>query len=191
MLAGFRVIRSDITADSILGASIADHDLVASDQRRSGDRIGFRRISSLHVPHRSSRALIQRHKSPVERSYVNFAIVKRYAAIHDIAAKEVGSRSVNVRIVRPFQFSGFGIESEDDAPGAGCIDDAVRNNWCRFQAARGSEFLAPYQSESGDCLFVDLVEGAEALVRMRAAVEAPILLSETRGRHHKDSAKRE
>jgi hypothetical protein len=54
-----------------------------------------------------------------------------------------------------------------------------------FKAACGAEFFAPNQADLGNTLFVDLIQLAEALVGVRAAGEAPVLISRESGQHQK------
>src|ERR1039457_6478558 len=93
------------------------------------------------------------------------------AAVYDVAAEEVGSLTGDFGVVGPLRLAGLRVKGENNAPGAGRVDDAIFRDRRGFEAPCSAEFLAPHQAEFRDGLLVDLVERAEALIGLSAAME--------------------
>src|ERR1039457_1945934 len=98
------------------------------------------------------------------------------AAVYDVAAEEVGSLTGDFGVVGPLRLAGLRVKGENNAPGAGRVDDAIFRDRRGFEAPCSAEFLAPHQAEFRDGLLVDLVERAEALIGLRTAMQAPALV---------------
>ena len=146
-----------------------DHSIVR-DERRGGDGVGLGWVGGLDAPYAGSGALVERDESPVERAYIDFAVVDGYPAVDHIATEKIGSLAGNLGIVAPFHLSCSGVEGEHHVPGAGGIDDPIFHDGRGFESARGPKFHAPRETEPRNGPFIDLVEWAEAPVGLRAAV---------------------
>ena len=73
LLAGFRVAGSDLSAHSVLRASVADDHIVSCDTPRRGDGIGRRGTGSLDAPHRRVAAPIERNEPSVQSPDIELA----------------------------------------------------------------------------------------------------------------------
>ena len=76
--------------------------LLSGDERRGGDGVGLGWVGGLDAPYAGSGALVERDESPVERAFIDFAVVDGYAAVDHIATEKIGSLAGNLRIVVHF-----------------------------------------------------------------------------------------
>ncbi len=80
-------------------------------------------------------------------------------------------------VVLPQLPAGARVDRVGDAPRSGRIHHAVDDERCRFEAALRCGLELPGESELRDVLVVDLIERAEALLVVVAAVRQPILVA--------------
>jgi len=118
--------------------------------------------------------LVQRDQPAIERSHIDLVAIERHAAVHHIAANEIGTLAPDLGIIAPQGFAGLGVHRIDHAPGAGGVNHAVLHQRRGFQSPRRSHFAAPGQPELGHRLLIDLVQGAEAVIVIGPAVHQPV-----------------
>ena len=105
---------------------------------------------------------------------IDLAVIERHAAVHHIAADEIGARARHLGIIGPADISRLCVDRIDHAPVAGGVDDAVFHQRRGFQPAGGAEFMAPGQPQLADGLLVDLVQRTEAMVVIGPPVHQPV-----------------
>ncbi len=131
---------------------------------------------------------IEGDEAAIERGDENFSAPNGDAAIDNVAAGVDGPLGRDLGIVRPEFFAGGGFDGEDFAPRGGEVHDAIHNDGCGLITAVTVEVHVPGQGELADVLIVDLLQGAEALFAVGAAVAHPVArviigVDEARGVH--------
>ena len=118
-----------------------------------------------------------RREPAVEHADVDLALVERGAAIDDVAAGDVVVLAMHFGVVLPQLLAGARVDRVGDAPRSGRIHHAVDDERRGFEAAVGRGLELPREAELGDVLVVDLIERAEALLVIVAAVRQPVLVA--------------
>src|SRR5215469_4393987 len=173
-LSRFGIEGRDVTAYAVLPAGIADNYQPLSDPRSAGDGVGSCAIRRMSSPYRSTGLLIECDESSVQRSHIYLAAVESNAAIHHVAADEIGVLARHFGIVRPADLSSLSVDRIDHTPGASGVNDAVLDKRCRFQTARGAHLMAPGQSELANRLLVDLIQRTEPMIIVGSPVHHPV-----------------
>ena len=176
LLSGLGFVGGHVAAHTVLGAPVSDDDRAARDPGRTGHCIvGAGRGRLRDPPHRSV-GPVEGDQAAVQQARVDQVAVKRDAPV-DVAAAGarppvflVGDR----RVPAPDLFAGGRIQGEDEAEGAGSVENAVGDQGGGLQPrARLGDLPAPGEAESVDVVRVDLVEGTVPCLRGVASVVEP------------------
>src|SRR6202011_811513 len=106
---------------------------------------------------------------------IDFAVPERDTTISDVATALDPGVSRHRRVEGPYLPSAGRVERKDLAPGARDIHDTVNDKRCRFLDAMGrTQVVVPRQLQLPDTLRVDLLQRAEPLLVVGAAVSQPV-----------------
>ncbi len=134
-LSGVEMIGGEVAAHAEIGTAIADHDQVAHDARRSGDRVGLAEVGGPDAPERVAIVGVERDQPSVEGAQVDASMGVGHAAIHDVAARMPGLPARHLGVVPPELASGPGVQGEDDAPGSGGVEGPVDDQGGGFETS--------------------------------------------------------
>ena len=164
LFAGGRVIGGHVAARAEVAAGIADHHQAVGDARGAGDRQGLAGLERAGGPHRRPGAGVQRDQPPVQRRQIDLAMPGREAAADRAAAGDPPVDRRHLGIVGPFGLAARRVIGGDDVPGGDVVEGLADDQGRGLDAAIGVEVRVPGQAQPSDGAFVDLGQGAEALL---------------------------
>ena len=175
-----QIVRGDIAPHAAVPhvrAAVADDHDVPGDLRGAGARVGEPMVDDgIDDPDRPAGGSIDRMQPPVARRHVHLAFPHRHAAVDEVAAGISRGEPVAFRIVAPDLPAARRIERIHIAPGAGAVHASVDHDRRRFLAAlRGSEVVAPGESELLHVAGIDVVQGGIISAALIAAAREPVL----------------
>jgi hypothetical protein len=131
---------------------------------------------------RGAPVTVEGDQTSIEHTDVDFTFVVRGAAIDDVAAGEVVVLAMDFRVVFPELLAGARVDRVGDAPRTRRIHHAVDHERRGLETAIGRRLELPGQAQFGDVGVVNLVERAEALLVVVAAVRQPVAAPRLRRR---------
>src|SRR4029450_4056470 len=131
--AGLGIVCGDVAPHAILGAAISDHHLAVEYPRRAGDVVRMAVVGDgVLFPDFVASDGVERDQPAIISADENLALIKRNAAIDDVAAASVTLLAIHPWVEAPDSLPGPGIDGVHHAPGCGHIHDAVDHDRCRF-----------------------------------------------------------
>ncbi|MEA3220967.1 MAG: hypothetical protein OZX49_02082 [Immundisolibacter sp.] len=173
-LAGGGVVGGHVAAHAVLGAAVADDDLVLDDARRAGDGVRLAAVDGQGFPHQPAGGGVECNQPAVDGADVDASLPYRRAAVHDVAAGVHTPRARHLGVIGPYLFAGGSVDGVHAAPVAGGVDDAVDDDGRGLQATPRAQIREPGQAELAHVVGVDGVQRAEALFAVGAAVRQPV-----------------
>ncbi len=155
-LTRIKTISGDVASYSHLRTTVADNHEIASDPRRTCDGIAPRRVERRSLPYFLTVTCVERDQATIQRSDDHSIAMVSNPAIHSVTTQYPGPASRYLRVKCPQHFPASRFNCVDDTPGARYINHAIDDDWRRFEAARGTEFEAPFKTQTGHSLFVDV-----------------------------------
>src|SRR4029077_550784 len=94
-------------------------------------------------------------EAAIERSDVHAAAIERDAAIDNVTAYKFRMILGDLRVVLPQQAARLRIEGVYQAPRARRVEDAILNQWRRFESAQSHQIVRPCEAELAYRLLID------------------------------------
>ncbi len=182
-LARCSIVGGKIAAHAVLAAAVADQHLAFHDARRAGDGVRLGAIDGVHLPAPAAGARVEADESPVERREVDRSLPDGDSTVDRIAAGVAAPLARHLRVVLPELLAGLRVQRIHDAPHARRVHDSVHDDRGGLQPAQRAGGVRPREAELLDVACIDLLERAESLLAVGAAVREPVLRLGVGGRN--------
>ncbi|KAI3488620.1 hypothetical protein L1887_47391 [Cichorium endivia] len=172
-LAGLGIVGGEEAAHAVLGAAVADDHLALHHPRRAGDAVGLARGGGLLAPDLAAGLGVQGDQATVQGADVDLAVPQGDAAVDRVAAGVAGAAAIDLGIELPQALAAAQVHGHHPAPGQRGVEHAVGHQRGGLQATVVFQIQMPGQAQLADVAGVDLLERAEALLGVGAAMAEP------------------
>ncbi len=188
-LARLGVIRRDVAAHAHLRAAVTNEHFAFHHTRRTRDGVAKVLVDGELFPDRLAGGGIERNEAAIQRAHVDLAVPSGDSTVGHVTARVHTGFAGNLRVIRPDALACSRVEREHLAPRARDIHHAIdHERGGLLHAMRRVEIERPREAELLHVLRVDLLQRAESLLVVSAAIAHPvrgILVRVGRGGRHR------